>query len=82
MKKFICLECGGNLELNDDLTMGKCPYCLTQWVLKEPLNDESFFKYQIATEYQKTFRFQDAKRNFEDVARQNPDFYEAWWGKN
>ena len=80
MKKIICLACGGNLEVNQDLTVGKCPYCLTQWVLKEPLNDEGFFKYQIATEYQKTYRFSDAKRNFEDVARQNPSFYEAWWG--
>ena len=80
MKKFICLECGGNLELNQDLTKGKCPYCSTEWVLKEPLNDESFFKYQIATEYQKTFKFSDAKRNFEDVAKMNPDFAEAWWG--
>ena len=80
MKKICCLECGGELIIDESGLKGKCKYCGTEWILKEPLSDETFVKLQLAIEYQRTFRYADAKRLFLAVAANNEEFSEAWWG--
>lgn len=80
MRKICCLECGGELVIDESGLKGKCKYCGAEWILNEPLSDESFVKLQLAIEYQRTFRYADAKRVFLEVAEANESFSEAWWG--
>ena len=81
LKNNKCLTCGGDVILSEDGRHGECSYCHRRYEYESGLTDDkSIIDYEQATEYWHTFRFADAKRKFLDVANNNPEFSEAWWG--
>ena len=76
-----CMTCGGDIILSEDGKHGECSDCHRRYEYESGLTDDkSIIDYEQATEYWHTFRFADAKRKFLDVANNNPEFSEAWWG--
>ena len=80
MYKLQCVECGGEIEISADGLTGKCKHCGNTWILKKPLDDNLKIRLQIAIDRQKKCEFSDAKRLFLEIANENNELSEAWWG--
>lgn len=74
-----CAECGGEMEIDESLTIGKCKYCEAVNII--PRNMEKLGNlYNRATYLRQSNEFDKAIEVYEDILKENNEEAEAHWG--
>ena len=74
-----CAECGGEMEIDESLTIGKCKYCEAVNII--PKNMEKLGNlYNRATYLRQNNEFDKAIEVYEDILKENNEEAEAHWG--
>jgi tetratricopeptide (TPR) repeat protein len=72
--------CGGALDLPDDVTVGKCPWCGSMTTFPKITSDHVEQLYSRAEHYRHAGDFDKAMSAYEAIVRETPDDAEAYWG--
>ena len=80
MAKIQCKMCGGALDLPDDVTVGKCPWCGSMTTFPKITSDHVEQLYSRAEHYRHAGDFDKAMSAYEAIVRENPNDAEAYWG--
>lgn len=79
MRVLKCAECGGEMEIDESLTIGKCKYCEAVNII--PKNMEKLGNlYNRATYLRQNNEFDKAIEVYEDILKENNEEAEAHWG--
>jgi len=74
-----CTVCGGELEVNSDLSVGKCQYCGSTIIIPKEL-DRKGHLYNRAVFLRQNNEFDKASEAYEDILREDNSDAEAHWG--
>lgn len=88
-QKLKCNNCGANLEVDDNLTVGFCQYCGCKFMLEEKVNvsvsvkvdNNNENKLKMAYNYIDDFNYEKAEKIFKSVLDDDASNYRAWWGR-
>lgn len=77
---FYCKMCGGELEVNQDATVGQCQYCGTKQTIPKTDNEKIMNLFNRANHYRMKNDFDNAMNSYENIVNEDPDNAEAYWG--
>ena len=75
-----CKMCGGNIEAEPDMTVGKCRYCGSTMTLPKIDNDKKAQLFNKANAYRMNNEFDKAYATYEVIVNEDPTEAEAYWG--
>lgn len=77
---FYCKMCGGELEVNQDMTVGQCQYCGSKQTIPKTDNEKIMNLFNRANHYRMKNDFDNAINSYENIVNEDPDNAEAYWG--
>lgn len=80
MTVFKCKMCGGELDINSNETVAKCPYCGTTQTIPFLDSDKKARLFNRANEYRLNNDFDKAYSSYETILNDNIEESEAYWG--
>lgn len=80
MAVFKCKMCGGALEINENLSVGACPYCGTQQTFPKVDDEKKLALFNRANNLRFKSEFDKATGIYESIVSEFPDEAEAYWG--
>jgi DNA-directed RNA polymerase subunit RPC12/RpoP len=75
-----CKMCGGDLSINQNITVGKCEYCGSTMALPRNPDQIKTNLYNRANHFRLNNEFDKASGIFERILNQYPEEAEAYWG--
>ena len=79
MAIFKCKMCGGDLEVNENMTVGTCKYCGSTMTLPRIDNDKKANLYDRANHFRRNKDFDKAMSIYENILNENGIDAEAYW---
>lgn len=79
MAIFKCKMCGGDLEINETMTVGTCQYCGSVMTLPKLDNDRKANMYSRANHFRRNNEFDKAMGIYEDILKEDAKDAEAYW---
>lgn len=77
---FYCKMCGGELEVNQDATVGQCQYCGTKQTIPKTDNEKIMNLFNRANHYRMKNDFDNAMNSYENILNEDSKNAEAYWG--
>ena len=77
---FYCKMCGGELEVNQDATVGQCQYCGTKQTIPKTDNEKIMNLFNRANHYRMKNDFDNAMNSHENILNEDSKNAEAYWG--
>lgn len=74
-----CEVCGGELEIDESISVGKCKYCESKIVIPKDMEKKGNL-YNRAIFLRQNNEFDKAKDVYEDILKENNEEAEAHWG--
>ena len=75
-----CKMCGGDIEVSQDMTVGKCLFCGSTMTLPRIDSDKKARLFNRANEYRQACDFDKAYRSYEAIVEEDAEEAEAYWG--
>lgn len=75
-----CKKCGGNIEVNENMRVGKCLYCGSIITLPKIDSEKKARMFNRANEYLLDNEFDKAYSAYEAVVEEDETEAEAYWG--
>ncbi len=75
-----CKMCGGDIEVNQDMTVGTCLYCGSTMTLPRIDSEKKARLFNRANEYRQSCEFDKAYRTYEAIVEEDEQESEAYWG--
>ena len=79
---FYCKMCGGELEVNQDATVGQCQYCGTKQTIPKTDNEKIMNLFNRANHYRMKNDFDNAMNSYENILNEDSKNAEAYWGSD
>lgn len=79
MAIFKCKMCGGDLEINETMTVGTCQYCGSVMTLPKLDNDRKANMYSRANHFRRNNEFDKAMGIYDDILKEDPSDAESYW---
>ena len=79
MAIFKCKMCGGDLEVNETMSVGTCQYCGSVMTLPKLDNDRKANMYGRANHFRRNDEFDKAMNIYETILNEDPTDAEAYW---
>ena len=76
---FYCKMCGGELEVNQDATVGQCQYCGTKQTIPKTDNEKIMNLFNRANHYRMKNDFDNAMNSYENILNEDSKNAEAYW---
>ncbi len=80
MAVFKCKMCGGALELNENLSVGICPYCETTQTFPKIDDEKRTQLYDRANYFRRENEFDKAMGIYEMILSEDKEDCESYWG--
>ena len=80
MAVFKCKMCGGDLEIEPDVTVCECEYCGTKQTVPTADNEKKMTLFSRANRLLRNCEFDKAYGVFESIVAEFPEEAEAYWG--
>jgi len=80
MAVFKCKMCGGDLEANEELTVGTCSYCDSTMTLPKASDDKKVNMFNRANHFRRNNDFDKAMAAYESILNEDSTDAEAHWG--
>jgi len=77
---FKCKMCGGDLEINESLTVGTCQYCGSTMTLPKDTDEKKANLFNRANHYRRNNDFDKAMAAYENILYEDSGNAEAHWG--
>lgn len=77
---FYCKMCGGELEVNQDATVGQCQYCGTKQTIPKTDNEKIMNLFNRANHYRMKNDFDNTMNSYENILNEDSKNAEAYWG--
>lgn len=77
---FYCKMCGGELELDNDASIGCCQYCGTKQTIPKTDDEKILNLFNRANHYRMKNDFENAMGSYENILSEDADNAEAYWG--
>ena len=74
-----CKMCGGELNIQDGMTVAECEYCGTTQTLPKLVSDDIANLYDRANHFRRNNEFDKAEGIYERILSQTPEDAEAYW---
>ena len=74
-----CKMCGGDLTIQDSMTVAECEYCGTTQTLPKLVSDDIANLYDRANHFRRNNEFDKAEGIYERILSQTPEDSEAYW---
>ena len=74
-----CKMCGGDLTIQDGMTVAECEYCGTTQTLPKLVSDDIANLYDRANHFRRNNEFDKAEGIYERILSQTPEDSEAYW---
>jgi hypothetical protein len=75
-----CKMCGGDLNINENVTVGTCQYCGSTMTLPSKIDDLIVNLYNRANHFRRNNEFDKAVGVYESILNQDATEAEAYWG--
>jgi len=75
-----CKMCGGDIEVNQDMTVGKCLFCGSTMTLPRIDSDKKARLFNRANEYRLNNEFDKAYDAYKTITEEDEKEAEAYWG--
>ena len=75
-----CKMCGGDIEVSQDMTVGKCLFCGSTMTLPRIDNDKKARLFNRANEYRLNNEFDKAYDAYKTITEEDEQEAEAYWG--
>lgn len=75
-----CKMCGGNLEINENVTVAECEYCGTQQTVPTADNEKKMALFSRANRLRLANEFDKAAGVYESIVAEFSEEAEAYWG--
>ena len=75
-----CKMCGGDIEVSQDMTVGKCLFCGSTMTLPRIDSDKKARLFNRANEYRLNNEFDKAYDAYKTIAEEDSQEAEAYWG--
>ena len=75
-----CKMCGGDIEVNQDMTVGKCLFCGSTMTLPRIDSDKKARLFNRANEYRLNNEFDKAYDAYKTITEEDEQEAEAYWG--
>lgn len=75
-----CKMCGGDIEVNDNMTIGVCQYCGSSMTLPKIDSEKKARLFNIANQYRLNNEFDRAYETYKDIVKEDEQESEAYWG--
>lgn len=79
MTVFKCKMCGGNLEVNESMSVGTCEYCGSTMTLPKLDDDKRVILYDRANHFRRNNEFDKAMSIYETILNEDKTDAEAYW---
>lgn len=80
MAVFKCKMCGGNLEVQDGMTVCECEYCGSKQTVPQLDNEKKITLFTRANRLRSACEFDKASGVYESIVTEFPEEAEAYWG--
>ena len=80
MAVFKCKMCGGNLEVQDGMTVCECEYCGSKQTVPQLDNEKKINLFTRANRLRSACEFDKASGVYESIVTEFPEEAEAYWG--
>ena len=80
MALFKCKMCGGNLEVQQNTSLGTCDSCGSTMTLPREADERKANLYNRANHYRRNNEFDKAQQAFENILNEDNSEAEAHWG--
>ena len=80
MSVYKCKMCGGDLDVNEGITVAECEYCGTKQTLPKSQDENIQALYNRANTLRIKSEFDKAEKIYEKIVQASPDEAEAYWG--
>lgn len=80
MTIFKCKMCGGDLEINEKMTVGTCEYCGSTMTLPKDTDDKKANLFNRANHFRRNNDFDKALTAYENILNEDNSDAEAHWG--
>lgn len=75
-----CKMCGGDIEVNADMSVGTCIYCGSTMTLPHIDSDKKARLFNMANQYRLNNEFDKAYEAYRDIVSEDEQESEAYWG--
>ena len=75
-----CKMCGGDIEVSQDMTVGKCLFCGSTMTLPRIDSDKKARLFNRANEYRLNNEFDKAYDEYKTITEEDEQEAEAYWG--
>ncbi len=75
-----CKMCGGDIEVNADMSVGTCMYCGSTMTLPHIDSDKKARLFNMANQYRLNNEFDKAYEAYRDIVSEDEQESEAYWG--
>lgn len=75
-----CKMCGGDLDINEDITVAECEYCGTRQTVPLADDEKKLSLFMRANKLRAACEFDKAAGVYESIVTEFPDEAEAYWG--
>lgn len=79
MALFKCKMCGGELEVQQGMTICECPYCGTKQTLPNLDDEKRLSLYDRANHFRRNNEYDKAMDIYEKILEQDKEDAEAYW---
>ena len=79
MAVFKCKMCGGDIDLNEEKTMGMCEYCGSTMTLPKVSDDQRVARFNRGNHFRRQGDFDKALAVYESIVREDDVDAEAHW---
>ena len=80
MMAYKCKMCGGDLEIQEGMTVAECEYCGTKQTVPTADNEKKMTLFQRANRLRFACEFDKAAGIYETIVAEFPEEAEAYWG--
>ena len=75
-----CKMCGGDIEVNEDMSVGTCIYCGSTMTLPRIDSDKKARLFNMANQYRLNNEFDKAYEAYKNIVSEDEQEAEAYWG--
>jgi len=75
-----CKMCGGDIEVNEDMSVGTCIYCGSTMTLPRIDGDKKARLFNMANQYRLNNEFDKAYEAYKNIVSEDEQEAEAYWG--
>ena len=79
MSVLLCKMCGGDLEVREEMTTVKCPYCGTNQTLPKCNDEQRLRMYDRANHFRRSNDYDKAMAVYEQILNEDQTESEAYW---